>query len=237
MPATRSPRSSSSLSSDSNRRLELIESPNFSFNDYVKFFDNDDAFYALQVALFEWQDLTVKTHEIKHLNSLIQRLQDEINRQQEYVDEIFDGMEAAGLHQILKKHFVRDNGTIRTRRRVEFNIPRTTRKYSLHWQRSTPYPPPTISLHDSIDDSLPTGDYRTISCYPLDGGFIHHYIRPSNPEPSSSNVKLEQQPLATIQANWTMPTVKIDWLTYQGGFGSRFNPIIIEDDWNRRFQV
>ena len=69
-----------------------------------------------------------------------------------------------------------------------------------------------------------------ISRYPLDGGFIHHYVRPSNPEPSSSNVKLEQQSLATIQANRTMPKVKEDWLTYQGGFGSRFNPIIIEDD-------
>ena len=112
MPATRSPHSSSSFSSDSHQRLESIKSPNFTFNDYVKLFDNDDAFYALQVALFERQDLSVKTHKIKHLNSLIQRLQDEINRQQEYVDEIFDGMEAAGLHQILKKHFVRDNGVI-----------------------------------------------------------------------------------------------------------------------------
>ena len=126
MPVTRFSRSSSSVSSfssDSNRRLESIEFPNFTFNDYVKLFNDDDAFYALQVALFERQDLSVKTLEIKHLNSLIQRLQDEINRQQEHVDEIFDGMEAAGLHQILKKHFVRDNGVIRTRRRVEFNIP------------------------------------------------------------------------------------------------------------------
>ena len=132
MPAARSSRSASSFSSDSNRRLDAIESPNFTFNDYVKLFDDDDAFYALQVALFERQDLSVKTHEIKHLISLIQRLQDEINQQQEYVDEIFDGMEAAGLHQILKKHFVRDNGVIRTRRRVEFNIPQTIRKYSLY---------------------------------------------------------------------------------------------------------
>ena len=99
MPATRSPRSSSSFSSfssNSDRRLELIESPNFTFNDYVKLFNDDDSFYALQVALFERQDLTVKTNEIKHLISLIQRLQDKINRQQEYVDKIFDSMEAAG---------------------------------------------------------------------------------------------------------------------------------------------
>ena len=174
--------------------------------------------------------MTVKTNEIKHLISLIGQLQDEINQQQEYVDEIFDSMEAAGLHQILEKHFVHDNGVIRTRRRLEFNIPRTTGKYSLNQRRATPYPPTTTFFRDSSDDSLPTGTYQTISCYPLDGGFIHHYVRPSNPEPSSSNVKLEQQPLATMQVNQTMPKVKIDWLTYQGGFGSRFNPILIEDD-------
>ena len=82
MPAIRSPRSSSSfssLSSNPDRRLELIEFLNFTFNDYVKLFDGDDSFYALQVALFERQDLTVKTNEIKRLISLIQRLQDEIN--------------------------------------------------------------------------------------------------------------------------------------------------------------
>ena len=113
---------------------------------------------------------------------------------------------------------------------MEFNIPQTTRKYSLHRRRSTPYPSTTAFSLDSANNSLPTGAYQTISRYPLDRGFIHHYVRPSNPEPSSSNIKLEQQPLATIQVNRTMPKVKIDWLTYQGGFGSRFNPIIIEDD-------
>ena len=126
MPATRFScfsSSFSSISSDSFRQQTLIGPPNFTFNDYVKLFDDDDSFYALQVALFEQQDLTVKTNEIKHLISLIQRLQDEINRQQEYVDEIFNSMEAVGLYQILEKHFVRDNGVIRTKRRVEFNIP------------------------------------------------------------------------------------------------------------------
>ena len=72
MPATRSPRSASSFSSDSHRRQISIGLPNFTFNDYVKLFDDDDSFYALQVALFERQDLTVKTNEIKHLISLIQ---------------------------------------------------------------------------------------------------------------------------------------------------------------------
>ena len=94
----------------------------------------------------------------------------------------------------------------------------------------TPYPPAVTFSSDSSDNSLLTRTYQMISRYPLDGGFIHHYVRPSNPEPSSSNVKLEQKPLATMQANRTMPKVKIDWLTYQGGFGSRFNPILIKND-------
>ena len=74
MPATRASRSSSfsSISSDSYRRQTSIGSPNFTFNDYVKLCDDNDSFYALQVALFERQDLTVKTNEIKHLMSLIQ---------------------------------------------------------------------------------------------------------------------------------------------------------------------
>ena len=39
-----------------------------------------------------------------------------------------------------------------------------------------------------------------ISRYPLDGGFIHHYVRPANPEPSTSTIIPKQEPIATIQA-------------------------------------
>ena len=109
MPATHSPRSSSSfssLSSDSYQRQESIGSLNVTFLDFVKLCDDHDSFYALQVALFERQDLTVKTNEIKHLIPLIKRLQEEANRQQEHIEEIFNSMEVAGLHQVLKKHFV-----------------------------------------------------------------------------------------------------------------------------------
>ena len=60
---------------------------------------------------------------MKHLAPLVERLQDEANRQQEHMEEVFNCMEAAGLHRILKKHFVRDNRVIRTRRGVEFNLP------------------------------------------------------------------------------------------------------------------
>ena len=68
----------------------------------------------LKVALFERQDLVVKTNEMRHLAPLIEQLQDEANLQQEYMEEIFNEMEAVGLHRILKKHFVRENRTIKT---------------------------------------------------------------------------------------------------------------------------
>ena len=82
----------------------------------------------------------------------------------------------------------------------------------------------------SSPDSLPVGNYQTISRYPLNGGFIHHYVRPAPPEPSTSMVIPKQEPLPTIQAKQMMPKVMMDWITYQGGVGLRFNPIVIEDD-------
>ena len=163
---------------------------------------------------------------------MVERLQDEANRQQEHIEEMFNDMEVRGLHKILKKHFVRDNGAIRPRRGVEFDLPRYhKKKYSLYRRHSTPYPPvPLSKLETPSVDDLPIGDYKTISRYPLDGGFIHHYVRPGLPEPSTSSIIPKEEPLPTIQAMRTMPKVKIDWITYQGGIGSQFNPIIIEDD-------
>ena len=78
---------------------------------------------ALQSALFEREDFIIKTNEIKYLATLVERLQDEANRQQEHIEEMFNNMEVKGLHQILRKHFVHDNRIIRPRRGVEFNLP------------------------------------------------------------------------------------------------------------------
>ena len=234
MPAHRSPSSSLSSfssSSDSQHQPFSVESPNFTFLDFIKLFNSDDSFTALQSALFEREDFITKTNEIKYLATLVERLQDEANRQQEHIEEMFNDMEVKGLHQILRKHFVRDNRIIQPRRGVEFNLPRYHKKrYSLYRRRSTPFPPASFSKSTTPPaDNLPSGEYTTISRYPLDGGFIHHYVRPSAPEPSISIIP-KKEPLLTIQAMPTMPTIKINWLTYQGGMGSQFNPIIIEDD-------
>ena len=194
--------SSFSSSSDSYRRPFLVETPNFTFLDFIKLFNSDDSFTALQSTLFEREDLIVKTNEIKYLAILVERLQDEANRQQEHIEEMFNDMEVRGLHKILKKHFVRDNRVIQPQRGVEFNLPRYHRKYSLYRRRSTPYPPiPCSKSKSSSSDNLPTGDYKTISRYPLDGGFIHHYVQPGPPKASTSTIIPKQEPLPTIQAN------------------------------------
>ena len=202
MPAYRS--SSPSLFSsvsDSSQRQDLIGSPNVSFIDYIKLFNNNNSFTALQVALYKRQDLAIKTNEMKYLAELVEQLQDKANRQQEHIEEMFNSMETAGIHQILKKHFVQDNGVLRTQRGVEFNVPRTHKKYSLYRRRSTPYPPAMPSRYKSSSpDSLPAGEYQTISRYPLDGGFIHHYVRPAPLEPSTSTIIPKREPLPTIQA-------------------------------------
>ena len=205
MPAYRSsspsPSSFSSLS-DSNRRPLSVENPNFTFLDFIKLFNSDDSFLALQSVLFEREDLTVKTNEIKYLAILVERLQDKANRQQEHIEEMFNDMEVRGLHKILKKHFVRDNGVIRPRRGVEFNLPQYHKnKYSLYCQRLTPYPPVPLSKSTTSPvDDLPSGEYQTISRYPLDGGFIHHYVRPGPSDPSTLSMIPKEEPLPTIQA-------------------------------------
>ena len=62
------------------------------------------------VTLFRRQDLIVKTNELKHLTALVEQLQNEVDSQQEYIREIFN--EAAGLHEQLKKYYIRDNRVI-----------------------------------------------------------------------------------------------------------------------------
>ena len=101
-----------SSSSDSFRRPISIESPHFTFLDFIKQFNSDDSFLALQSALFEREDLVVKTNEIKDLAILVEQLQNEANQQQEHIEEMFNDMETKGLHDILKKHFVCNNGII-----------------------------------------------------------------------------------------------------------------------------
>ena len=97
--------------------------PNISFFDFLGRFENDDVYEDLMVALFKRQDLMTKTAKLKNLAGIVERLQDEANRQQEYMLEIFDSMEAAGLHNILKKWYIRDNRILRRRHQLHFDLP------------------------------------------------------------------------------------------------------------------
>ena len=105
MPAYHSS-SPSPSTTDSSQRLVLTGSSNISFLDYLKLFNDDNSFITLSTALFGRQDIIIKTNELKHLAPLVERLQDEANQQQEYMQEIFNSMEMAGLHKILKKYFI-----------------------------------------------------------------------------------------------------------------------------------
>ena len=33
-----------------------------------------------------------------------------------------------------------------------------------------------------------------------------------------------------MQIQWDIERSQVDWIMYQGGIGTRFNPIIVEDD-------
>ena len=113
MPASQTSSSGLSSFSDSSQQLISTGSPHISFSDYLEHFENNDTYSDLMVALFRRQDLIVKTNELKHLAVLVERLQNEVDSQQEYMWEIFDMMEAAGLHEQLKKFYIWDNGVIR----------------------------------------------------------------------------------------------------------------------------
>ena len=86
----------------------------FTFSEFLKQFETADTYKDLMVALFEWQDLIIKTNEMKHLAGLVECLQNEISSLQEYMQESFDTMEVGGLDQLLQKRYVWHKGTMRS---------------------------------------------------------------------------------------------------------------------------
>ena len=97
---------------------------------------------------------------------------------------------------------------------------------------------PYYSVSPSSASSPSIGRIHTISVTPLEGGFIHNYTRQS---PSSEPARRREQffnrisPIRarttpTIWAERTLNRTRLDWTVYQGGAGTRLNPIVIEDD-------
>ena len=146
-------------------------------------------------------------------------------------------MERAGLHELLNQDYKWTRGNIHRQRRVHFTPTTTSKSPSLVPRPPTPYPCSTSS------SSLPR---PVILCYSLTASqysptasqyetphesptFIPEILFP-NPDIvpiQETQEELEQQIEEQIKS---LRTIRVDWLTYQGGIRSRFNPIIIEDD-------
>ena len=172
---------------------------------------------------------------------LIRRFQDEIDKQQDYIRSIFIEMERAGLHELLNQDYKWTGGTIRRLQQVHF-IPTTTSKSPSPVPRPlTPFPRSTPSFSSSpcpvvLCYSLTASQYSpTASQYgtlPKSPTFNPEILFPNLDivpiqETQEDVEQVEQQIKEQMKA---LRTIQIDWLNYQGGIGSRFNLIIIEDD-------
>ena len=175
-------------------------------------------------------------------------------------------MERAGLHELLNQDYKWTGGTIHRQRRVWFtptmsssspspilwpptpypwsvsssSLPRpvmlcyspTASQYSpMASQYNTPPESPTFSpeiLFPNLDFVPIWETQEEFECW-----LEEQYLELSTDE--LANVKqIEWQIEEEMRA---LRTIWMDWVNYEGGIGSRFNPIIIEDDWNQGFQV
>ena len=277
MPAYRSSSSSSDSSSGYPRRSTPAPSIHITFFEYLRQFENDDLYEELMVAVFGRQDLIMKTNEIKHLAKLVQRLQDEANEQQDYMLEIFNTMKNEGLDRILGKKYVRDNGIIRKRRGLQFDLSSKNKKRanSIH-RPSTPYPKEGSSTA-FIKKPIHRLQYSpTASEYSPTASSYGEPLPSSQPEPSTSRLSptfVPEEyfpnldfPLTKTQYNTALrlelynqlqerlidedefarrmmgiPEQVIteirqgqnggqrDWMVYNSGIGTRYNPIILDD--------
>ena len=226
---------SSSLSSYliSPWRLFLAGSSHLSFSDYLEQFKTDDDYEELMITLFERHDFILKTNSMRHIAKLIRRFQDKINEQRDYLRSLFEEMERGGLHQLLDKDYIWDNGIIWWRRGVHFT-PQTEDNVSLpHWRASTPYPHHRPALSSSSSQSIPIQYSPTAS-----------EVKKSSPSP----ITIKKPSLKTQRNRFVNPTdlVARQWAQEHGSYsssssstssyhtpalGTHGNPIIVLDDW------
>src|ERR1700684_3985247 len=112
MPASRTSSSSLSSYSMSSRRRTLHDSSNISFTEYLERFESEEEFTGLMVSLFERHNFILKTNQMRHGASTIERLQNEIDEQRQHIHQLFVEMERGGLHEILNKDYKRKYGRI-----------------------------------------------------------------------------------------------------------------------------
>ena len=259
--------SSLSSFSISPHRQILSGPTNLTFSEFLALFENDDDYKWLMVTLFEWHNFILKTNAMRHVAKLIRCFQDKIDEQQDYIRSIFTEMEWAGIHELLNQDYKQTGGTIRRQWRVHFTPTTTSRSLSPILQPPTPYPRSTLSSSSSpclvaLQYSPTASQYSpTASQYgtpPKSPTFSPEILFPNlnfvpiQETQEEFHRRLEEQYLelstdeiANVEwIEWqieeemkALRRIWVDWVNYQGGIGSRFNPIIIEDDWNQGFQV
>ena len=236
MPAYRSSSSSSDSSSGYPRRSAPTPSIHITFFEYLRQFENDDLYEELMVAVFGRQDLIMKTNEMKHLAKLVQRLQDEANEQQDYMLEIFNSMKNEGLDRILGKKYVRDNGIIRKRRGLQFDLPskgssKTFIKKPIHRLRYSPTASefsPTASSYEyfpNLDFPLTRTQYNTALRLELYNQLQERLI--DEDEFARRMMGIPEQVVTEIRQRQNGG--QLDWMIYNSGIGTRYNPIILDD--------
>ena len=105
---------------------------------FLEQFKTLDSFEDLMTTIFERQDFIIKMNEMQHLAGLVKQLQNEVSALREYMQELFNTMEAAGIHQLLKKQYIWW-GVIGQQQELHFNFDTIDRPSTLQ-RPSTPYP-------------------------------------------------------------------------------------------------
>ena len=263
---SRSSSSSLSSFSISPWRQILSGSTNLTFSEFLALFKNDDDYKQLMVTLFERHNFILKTNAMWHVAELIRCFQDEIDEQQDYIRSIFIKMERAGIHKLLNLDYKRTGGTICRQWRVHFAPTTASRSPSPVPQPPTPFPqsisssssprPVALRYSPTISQYSPTASqYGTPPKSPT---FIPEILFPNldfipiretqeefERQLEEQYLELSTNELANVEQierqieeeMRALRTIRMNWVNYQGGIGSRFNPIIIEDDWNQGFQV
>ena len=259
MPAYRSSSSSSDSSSGYPRRSAPAPSIHITFFEYLRQFENDDLYEELMVAVFGRQDLIMKTNEMKHLAKLVQRLQDEANEQQDYMLEIFNTMKNEGLDRILGKKYVRDNGIIRKRRGLQFDLPSKGSstpfiKKPIHRLQYSPtaseFSPTASSYGELLPSSNPGPSTSRLSPTFVPEEYFPNLDFPLTKTQYNTALRLElynqlqerlidedefarrmmgipEQVVTEIRQGQSGG--QLDWMVYNSGIGTRYNPIILDD--------
>ena len=193
---------------------------------------------------------------------LIRQFQDEIDKQQDYIWSPFMKMEQAGSHELLNQDYKQWSRTIQWQWCVHFTPTPSSDSFLPVHQPPTPYPQSIPSSSPSphltiLQYSLTVSHYSpTTSQYktpPKSPVFILEvlFLNPDSLPTFDGWDLLEQVQEQTMEEHewcqhieWqieiqvqSIERGQVNWADYQGGIGTRFNPIIVEDDWNQGFQI